>query len=263
MKEQRIILSNIAIATGIALMLLSCTHKNTADDLETQADRLKKDAFELKGTYYWNFKLMGTLQESINTFYADSIVYEMKGKVYSTKYAMQKLSYDQNEKRWIGEDNEKIVYVMFFKNITDSAMLIYKHKCKTEGLQEALDFAYPKPDATQDHGWNLYHKNRKTPAEDEMPFTGNYKAENINLSVTKNEIQYHNKTYRKLSYHPGERRWVGKNEKTDKYLQIFFKPFKPNYDPIYLDIKEYKDLEKAYKTKYKEENNFIKFTKQK
>lgn len=261
MKPQiKIIFKQVTVVTSIVLLLLSCGYKNSTKDTQKFADQLKKDAFELKGTYYWNFKLMGTLQESVNTFYADSIVYEMKGNIYATKYTMQKLSYDYKEKRWIGQDPDKNVYVLFFKEITDSTMVIYKHKCKNKGLQEALEFPYPKPDDTKNHGWNIYKNKRNVLVEDNLPFTGTYISTKENISITNGAINFNNKKYEKLSYHPGERRWTGKYKNTKEYLQLFFKPFS-NYDTIYIHIKEHYDLEKAYKTKYNKDNQFIKFIK--
>lgn len=256
----KFILIKTVVATSIALILLSCGYKNTTKDTEKFASKLKKDVFELKGTYYWNFKLMGALQESINKFYADSIAYEMKGKIYSTKYTMQKLSYDHKEKRWIGEATDKTVYVLFFKEVTDSAMVIYKHKCKDKGIQEALEFPYPKPNATEDHGWNVYRNQKKVLAEDNMPFTGQYISEKEKLSITNDTINFNGKKYQKMSYHPGERRWTGKHKDTKEYLQLFFKPFS-SYHSVYIDIQKYDDLEKAYKTKYNKDNQFIKFIK--
>lgn len=253
-------IKKITLLTLVTLLLFSCGYKNTTKDTEKFASKLKKDAFELKGTYYWNFKLMGALQESINKFYADSIVYEMKGKIYSTKYTMQKLSYDRAEKRWIGQDSDKTVYVLFFKEVTDSTMVIYKHKCNNKGIEEALKFPYPKPDATEDHGWNVYHNHKKVLAEDNMPFTGQYISEKEKISIGNNAINFNTKKYEKMSYHPGERRWTGKYENTKEYLQLFFKPFS-NYDTVYIHIKKYYDLEKAYKTKYNKDNQFIKFIK--
>lgn len=254
------ILTKTAIVISTALILFSCGYENTAKDTKKFANKLKKDPFKIRGTYYWNFKLMGALQESINTFYADSIVYEMKGKIYSTKYTMQKLSYNNKEKRWIGEAPNKTVYVLFFKEITDSTMVIYKHKCKDKGIEEALKFPYPKPDATEDHGWNTYHNQKKILAEDKLPFTGKYNSEKENMSITNNTIILNNENYDKLSYHPGERRWTGKHKNKKEYLQLFFKPFS-NYNTIYINIQKYNILEEAYKAKYNENNQFIKFIK--
>lgn len=248
------------IAIGVVLFTLSCNYKNTEKETQKFSDKFKKDSFELKGTYYWNFKLMGTLQESINTFYADSIVYEMKGKIYSTKYTMQKLSYDHTEKRWIGEAPDKTVYVLFFKEVTDSTMVIYKHKCKDKGIQEALNFPYPKPDATEDHGWNMYHSQKKFLAEDNLPFTGTYASDKEKMFINSNTIKLNDKEYEKLSYHRGERRWTGRYKDEKEYLQLFFKPFF-NYETIYVNIQKYNNLEKAYKAKYDEDNQFIKFIK--
>lgn len=250
-----------SIIVVITLLLMSCSYKNTTKDTAKFANKLKKDTLELRGAYHWNFKLMGALQESIHTFYKDSIVYEMKGKIYSTKYTMQKLSYEHTKKKWIGQDSDKIVYVLFFKNRTDSTVVIYKHKCKNKGIEEALSFTYPKPDATEDHGWNKYRNTQGTNlVEDNMPLTGKYTSEKVTLFISERAINYNGKKYEKMSYHSGERRWTGKHKDTEEYLQLFFKPFS-NYNTMYVNIQRHNNLKKAYKTKYNQNNNFIKLTK--
>lgn len=252
-------LKQLALIIATMLLLLSCNYKNTKKDTEKFSNRLGKDTFKLKGTYYWNFKLMGALQESVNTFYADSIAYQMKGKIYSTKYTMKKLSYNDAEKRWIGEDSKKTVYVMFFKEQTDSSVVIYKHKCKTKGLEEALNFAYPKPDATDDHGWNVYGR-KNILIESKQILFGIYKNKEQKLFFNKNNsITFEDETYTKISYHEGERRWVGYNKALKKYLQIFHKPIKDEKS-VYLSVKKYTNIKKVYTIKYQEKElkNYIK-----
>ncbi|MEM1319509.1 MAG: hypothetical protein AAGG75_04590, partial [Bacteroidota bacterium] len=62
----------------------------------------------------------------------------------------------------------------------------------------------------------------------------------------------------KLSYHKGERRWVGKNDST--YLQIFFQDL-ADHEEMYFAVGKHQDLEKMYRTKYNE-MDFSKYEKQ-
>lgn len=147
---------NKSILTLIAtILLVACTNKK--QDLIDET-KLTNDNFEIKGKYTWSFDLMGNKHTSINTFYPDSIVYEMKGKVYSVNYAIHKISYNKQEGRWIGKDNKGIVYLHFLKNETDSTITIYKRKCKKGGLKEALGFYKPSDTTSLDYGWNVYTK---------------------------------------------------------------------------------------------------------
>lgn len=260
MKQRIKILKSITVTISIILSLLSCGYKNTTKDTERFTDKFKKDTFKLKGTFYWNFKLMGGVQESIHSFYNDSIVYKMNGKVYETRYTMKKLSYDSTEKRWIGQDAEKMIYVLFFKEITDSTMVIYKRKCKTKGLQEAFDLSFPKPDATDNHGWNVY-RNKNILIEKEYPLLGKYQNDEVKIFFNKkNQVVFDNRTYTKMSYHKGERRWAGYDKVSKKYLQIFHKPIENNQS-VYISVKKYTNLEKMYKTEYQEEE-FVNYKKQ-
>ena len=235
----------VILAFVIVSFLLSCSYKNTEEETLKYADQLPSDEFPLKGTYYWSFQLMGGKQLSTHTFYSDSIVYSMKGKVYSTDYTMRKLSYEAATNKWIGEDEDRIVYVLFFRDKTDSAVNIYKRKCKDKGLQEAINFGVPSDDATEDHGWNIYAL--EDDEEDVLPLEGEYALNKHILYLTDSVIVYNNRQFEKLSYHSGERRWVGKHD--NEYLQIFFQHLKPDSD-LLLDIRLYDDLEVAYKTKY-------------
>lgn len=120
-------------------------------------ENIDKDPFEYRGTYVWNFKILFTKQTSIHTFFEDKIEYEMKGKIYSTKYTMKKISYDKKINKWIGKDEKENVYVLFFRDKTANSVTIYKHKCKEGGLQEAKEFQKSALDTKEDHGWNVYH----------------------------------------------------------------------------------------------------------
>ncbi len=162
---------------------LSCTHKNTDEQTRKLAGLLVNDSLPLAGSYYWNFQLMGGTQRSRHSFYEDSIGYMMEGNVYSTQYTMKKLSYDQDNNKWIGQDGNGVVYVLFFKNFTGSTVDIYKHKCKKNGLEEAISFEKPVDHATEDHGWNIYSKDPDD-AEDILAIKGNFSHANNLLVLT-------------------------------------------------------------------------------
>ena len=245
------------ILVGIG-SLFSCSHKNTPEQTQEFADQLTSDNFTLTGDYHWNFQLMGGTQHSIHTFYPDSITYVMEGKVYSATYTMKKLAFDQSQNKWIGQDGDGIVYVLFFKDKTDTSITLYKHKCSTNGLQEALDFEIPTPNATEDHGWNIYTLSEED-TEDMLSLSGNYVYKDTSLMVFDSLVIFNGKQFHKLSYHAGERRWVGQtNDST--FLQLFFKELAP-VDSLSISVMEFTDWEKAYQTKY-HTVNFAKYVKQ-
>ena len=247
----------------IPIICISCTHKTNQQEIQEYTEQLVQDPFDLSGAYHWNFQLMGGTQKSVHTLYPDSIAYRMDGKVYSTVYTMQKLSYERAQKKWIGQDQEGIVYVLFFKELTDSSLTIYKHKCKDEGLAEALAFELPPADATNDHGWNVYALSVDD-KEDELPLSGSYKDGDQTLILTDQLVTYNGNDYHKMSYHAGERRWVGQTKPRTLsegiYLQLFFEDLSSSG---YLDIsaREFSDLEEAYQTKY-HTSEFQRFQKQ-
>ncbi|MEM1322579.1 MAG: hypothetical protein AAGG75_20105, partial [Bacteroidota bacterium] len=222
------------------LLAYSCTHKSENAEIAKYADQFHHDEFLLKGDYHWAFQLMGGTQQSVHHFYPDSITYSMEGRVYSTDYTMQKLSYDQSNNKWIGHDGNGVVYVLFFKDKTEHSITIYKRKCKTAGIKEAIEFGVPKADATEDHGWNVYAYNIPD-QKDVLAVHGTYWNNDHTLSITDSLVVLNDKSFAKLSYHKGERRWVGKNDST--YLQIFFQDL-ADHEEMYFAVGKHQDLEK-------------------
>lgn len=240
------------------LLLTSCAHKNSKEETRKYSNQFKKDAFEYKGSYTWAFDLMGSEQTSIHTLYPDSIAYTMTGKVYATNYTMKKLSYEKEKEKWIGEDENGIVYVLFFKEKTDNTLTIYKHKCKTNGLEEALNFDIPAPDATDDHGWNIYALNGND-TRDILTISGSFVNAENNIDISDSILRFNEKEVQKISYHSGERRWVGKYQ--DQYLQVFFKKLGIN-DSVQLSATWFTDAQAMYNTKYNTINNWKVYTRQ-
>lgn len=241
MKQIRFSLLSILVLLGFA-----CATKNTAEETSRLSGQLTDDIFSLTGDFHWNFSLMGTDQHSIHTFYADSITYKMSGSVYATDYTMKKLSFEKDKNKWIGQDENGIVYVLFFKDISPQSISLYKHKCKNNGLEEALAFAVPSADTTKDHGWNIYTKSSKD-QRDILAIVGKYSDTTNEISITDETVMYNEKQFDKLSYHAGERRWVGQAD--DIYLQLFFEN-DSNAEALSISAMEFENLEKAYKTKY-------------
>lgn len=119
------------------------------------------------GSYSWAFTIPGMGDQlSSHVFYADSVEYRMTGAAYTTDYAQLLTEYKPAEDRLItvgkggSIPKDGVYFVMFFKDVTDSTLTIYKRECGegAAGLEEARTFAFPAPGATTDHGWNVYLK---------------------------------------------------------------------------------------------------------
>ncbi|PIE50286.1 MAG: hypothetical protein CSA38_03550 [Flavobacteriales bacterium] len=236
---------------SLLFLLVACAYKSDLKDVEKYENEFSKDDFQERGLYSWKFQLVGKEQTSTHQFFEDSILYKMEGSIYSTEYPMYKLSYEAKEQKWIGKDNKGIVYVLYFKDKTDTSITIYKHKCKKKGLREALDFSYPKPDATTDHGWNVYSL-KGFDNESVLPVSGMFSNGKETISIHDKTIEIGDRSVKKLSFHKGERRWVGQYE--NEYLQIFFKSFEDEVLEINMHWSE--DLESLYKTKYPSTDNW-------
>ncbi len=143
------------IQTCILVLLTVVAMSACTNDNPIEAPEPRTDPFPLQGAFTWTFEVpdYGT-QVSTNVFASDSIVYEMSGPAYSTRYEIHKESYDEKEGRWVGHTGNDIYYVMFFKDRAEDQVTIYKHKC--ESRDEAYAFPIPAPDTEEDHGWNVY-----------------------------------------------------------------------------------------------------------
>lgn len=152
-----------AVVCCMSVVGASCDKKET----KPQEENTNTEAtVPLSGAYTWSFSIPG-MGEQLSTlvFYPDSVEYAMSGSAFTTDYMMMKSSYTNagNELRWIGVGKggsipkDDVYFVMFFKEITETSVTIYKHECDL-GKEEAEAFAYPPADATADHGWNVYHK---------------------------------------------------------------------------------------------------------
>lgn len=241
----------------VLLFFFGCSYKNSDAETQKFASELKKDHFSYTGNYSWAFNLMGK-QVSTHTFYPDSIVYTMEGKVYATQYTMKKLSYEKAKGKWIGEDENGVVYALFFKEKTPNTLVLYKRKCKEKGLREAIDMKVPAPETTEDHGWNLYARNGADDL-DILELTGSYTHENHRLVISDTLLEFDGEAVTKLSFHSGERRWVGKHK--NRYLQVFFKSLAPR-DSVQLTTTWATDLEALYKTKYQSVTTWETYVKQ-
>ncbi len=146
------------VKTAVLLFSVMALFVSVSCNKENDDEKVKSDAFEYRGKYVWEFMLDKGKQVSTHTFFAEKIDYQMEGKTYSTKYTMKKISYDKKMNKWIGKDEAGNVYVLFFKNKTENAVTIYKHKCKEGGLEEANNFKMPPANSENDHGWNEYTK---------------------------------------------------------------------------------------------------------
>lgn len=256
-----IIIILLAITAGFWFYKSENIVKNTPSVTQQFSGQLKHDPFPLRETYQWRFFLGPVEQISTHMFFPSYIDYRMRGKVHSTDYRMNQLSYDAEQKKWIGETKDGLVYVMFFQEIDQHNISIYKRKCKT-GLSEAIAFQRPPADATADHGWNTYTLQGAKAPEDLLPLSGNYKNAQQTISLSDPSIKWQGKTYQKLTHHLGEKRWVGQLD--DSYLLLFYELPESDQAPLSLSIQSFSDIEQAYKAKHKQQqfNEFQKIIEQ-
>lgn len=216
---------------------------------QQQAEQLQQDTLPLLGVYRWTFQLGPFEQISTHTFASQYIDYNMRGKVHSTDYRMQKLSYDAEQNKWIGITAEGVVYALFFKDLNADSVTIYKHKCK-KGMSEAMALKRPADDTTDDHGWNIYTREGVLEGVDALAFGGTFYDDKHQVFELRNEkATWENITYKNITHHAGERRWVGQHG--GRYLVVFYDV--EDTKRVKFSVKIVNDIEKAYKLKHSEQ----------
>lgn len=158
--------NQLLIALGLLTFTLTACKKEeaapTGSGTPTAAAKIP-----FSGTYTWAFSIPGMGdQVSTHSFWADSIHYSMVGSAYTTDYAQLHVEYHAADQRSItvgrggSIPKDGVYFVMFFKNVTDSTLTIYKRECGegTAALHEARTMAVPSASTTADHGWNVYRR---------------------------------------------------------------------------------------------------------
>lgn len=183
------------------LTITACSTNTTLTQAQEWSSPQPQDKLNLTGDYHWDFNLMGGKQNSTHTFYEDSIRYSMEGNVYETDYTMRKLSYESATGKWVGIDEKGVVYVLFIKNQADTAVLLYKHKCADQGLEEAEHFALPELNTTKDHGWNVYSRNQND-KEDVLEISGTFVNQSNVIQLSDSSIIVNDTVFNKKAITP-------------------------------------------------------------
>lgn len=152
-------ISKVGILLSASAMLITSFASCSKDEKQPISE--VKTQLPFSGKYVWKFTIpnMGE-QVSEHTFFADSIQYSMVGNAYTNAYTQVLVSYNAEEKRCItqgkGGGKDSVYFLMFFKDVTASAITIYKKECKNR--EEAETLAVPNDNTSADHGWNVYYK---------------------------------------------------------------------------------------------------------
>lgn len=108
------------------------------------------------GTWSRNFEVTGTTQTASYIISKDAIEYKLSGGIFSTNYTIQKDSYNTTKRQWVGHTTEGKYYVLFFKEIKDNKLSLYKKTVTNQS--EGENSTIPTDTDTDNHGWNTYDK---------------------------------------------------------------------------------------------------------
>lgn len=108
------------------------------------------------GTWSRSFEVTNTTQTATYIMSKNSIEYKLSGGIFSTNYTIQKDSYNTAKRQWVGHTAEGKYYVLFFKEVKDNKLTLYKKPVATKAEGESS--ATPTDTDTDNHGWNTYDK---------------------------------------------------------------------------------------------------------
>lgn len=133
--------------TIIIFTLISCKK-------EINITKPDKNFVTFIGTWSRDFDVLGNLQTAKYTIKLEQIDYKLTG-LHTAEYSLKKDSYNEEDGRWIGHNIENNqYYVLFFKNVEQEEITIYKQKINDPN--NALDLAIPPDDTEKNYGWNKY-----------------------------------------------------------------------------------------------------------
>lgn len=144
-------MKNILIIIALFVSISSCKKE------EIEVKNPDKDIPVFVGTWSRKYDILGsefTAKYEIDT---NQIHYTNKGSgPGNADYIIKFDSYEKNEKRWIGHTDKNQYYLLFFKDITEENITIYKQKVKDPN--DAQTIAIPAADDDENYGWNTYIK---------------------------------------------------------------------------------------------------------
>jgi len=115
------------------------------------------DVISFEGSFSRDFEVQGTAQRATYTITQSTIRYDLIGG-HQTNYTTTKNYFSTNNNRWIGyRESNSTFYVIFFKDISDTEITLYKKEVAS--LDEGESTNVPAADDTENHGWNTYYKN--------------------------------------------------------------------------------------------------------
>ncbi|MFV0541392.1 MAG: HmuY family protein [Aestuariibaculum sp.] len=145
-------MKTIKMLTLLALFIGFSSCSNDDDPVEPGQDNI---AFE--GSFNRIFEVEGNQQRATYTISQDKISYELAGGFAATNYDMERLYFSAEDNRWVGyRESNNAYYVIFFKNISDTEITLYKKEVAS--LEAGIAEAFPSADNTDNYGWNLYQK---------------------------------------------------------------------------------------------------------
>lgn len=139
----------LALFITISLVLSSCEKE------EIKIEDPKKDKLEFIGTWSRVYDILGSDFTAKYEIDSNTINYSNNGDgPGNTEYTLNLDSYDEEDKRWIGHTSENKYYLLFFKNITETNITIYKQSVSDPN--EAQNIKVPADDIEENYGWNTY-----------------------------------------------------------------------------------------------------------
>lgn len=192
------------------------------------------------GDYTRQYNILDKAHTMQLSFDENSGTLKTSGQLLNQDARFTTLGYDPKAKRWLGvSDAGSLLLIFWGGSASDSEIKIYKRffplKSKSKDsflkkIDEVTALARPEAGDNTYTGWNTLHKGNSAPLDNTLPYLGKFIAipqkDNTprikEFTFTDNALSINGMDIKKLSYHTGDRRWVG--QVGERFALMFLNP---------------------------------------
>lgn len=120
-------------------------------------DNPSKDIPNFVGTWSRTYPILGNNFVATYSIDTSKIIYSNQGDgPGNSEYSITFDSFKESDNRWIGHTTENQYYLIFFKDISESNITIYKQKVNNPNDAQTIEI--PSEDNQENYGWNTYDR---------------------------------------------------------------------------------------------------------
>lgn len=197
------------------------------------------NAMPFLGKYTRQYNILGEAHTMQLSFDEHNGTLKTTGKFLNQNAMFTTLGYDSQAKRWLGVSDAGSLFVIFWDDANPAQPKIYtrffplknaSQKTFLKHLEQVLALKRPTKEDNTFKGWNTVYKGQNAPLNNSLPYLGtftsispkNHTPKIKTFTFTHDTLSIDGMDIKQLSYHAGDRRWVG--QMGNRYALMFFVP---------------------------------------